>query len=341
MLFARKYISILSIVILIGLYASAQERDLRMYKSLKGEWRFSIGDKVEWRTHDFDHSQWEKINVPMAWEDQGFNGYDGYAWYRLSFHLSDAASEEELWLDLGYIDDVDECYLNGELIGSTGSFPPDKKTAYNSHRLYKLPMEQLIYGDKNVIAVRVYDFYNAGGIVSGNIGLLHNKRPLLLDLSLEGKWQFQTGDNHNYKNIDFKDNIWDSIYVPGAWEDQGYEYYDGIAWYRKSVSLSNELKGESLVLILGKIDDVDEVYVNGELIGQTGDIEPHHFIYDKAYQSMRGYIIPAHVLHKNDELVIAVRVYDARLTGGIYEGPVGIVTQDKYIHFWNKIRNEH
>jgi sialate O-acetylesterase len=39
-------------------------------------------------------------------------------------------------------------------------------------------------------------------------------------------------------------------------------------------------------------------------------------------------------LKPGEENVLAVRVYDGYLNGGIYEGPIGIITQDKYRKFW-------
>ncbi len=42
------------------------------------------------------------------------------------------------------------------------------------------------------------------------------------------------------------------------------------------------------------------------------------------------------LLKKNAENTIAIRVYDRVGEGGIYEGPVGIVSQSNYINFWRK-----
>lgn len=330
-------------IILLALALStqvmAQKQDLQVYEPLRGQWKFSIGDQQEWMAYDYNDSHWEDVYVPGAWEQQGFNGYDGYAWYRTSFDLPADASERDLWLDLGYIDDVDECYLNGKLIGSSGTFPPNHQTAYNARRLYQLHRDDLIYGGKNIIAVRVYDSYNEGGIVSGKIGIWENQYPLIPDQNLSGKWKFKIGDQRHYSDIDINDDNWNELYVPGAWEDQGFEHYDGMAWYRKTITINSELSKESLVLLLGKIDDVDEVFINGVMIGNTGLIEPHNFVYGNAYKSLRGYIIPNELVQNSKTLTIAVRVYDARLTGGIYEGPVGLIAQDKYIKYWIKQRN--
>jgi sialate O-acetylesterase len=54
------------------------------------------------------------------------------------------------------------------------------------------------------------------------------------------------------------------------------------------------------------------------------------------YNAFRGYYIPDGLLKKNQKNIIAVRVLDTGGVGGIYEGPVGIITQTKYIDYWRK-----
>ena len=63
------------------------------------------------------------------------------------------------------------------------------------------------------------------------------------------------------------DNYWKEIFVPAYWEVQGYKNYDGFAWYRKSFVLPEKYSGIKLVLMLGMIDDIDQTYINGTLIG--------------------------------------------------------------------------
>ncbi len=95
----------------------------------------------EWISPKFDDSKWESIHVPSPWEDEGFNGYNGYAFYRKNITISSTYKDRMLYLNMGYIDDVDEVYLNGNKIGSTGSFPPNYNTAYNAERIYYIPAE--------------------------------------------------------------------------------------------------------------------------------------------------------------------------------------------------------
>ena len=76
-----------------------------------------------------------------------------------------------------------------------------------------------------------------------------------------------------------------------------------------------------LYLMMGRIDDADEVYLNGKEIGKSGKFPPD---YVTAYDRTRKYIIPAGYLKEDGENVIAVKVYDSYLEGGIVDGPTGI-----------------
>jgi sialate O-acetylesterase len=54
----------------------------------------------------------------------------------------------------------------------------------------------------------------------------------------------------------------------------------------------------------------------------------------------RGYYIPAGFLKKGQKYVISVRVLDKGGVGGVYEGPVGILSQAKYIDYWRNNKSE-
>ena len=75
---------------------------------------------------------------------------------------------QDVWLELGWIDDVDQTYFNGQLVGGMGSFPPDFKTAYSERRRYRVK-ELIHYGAENTLAVRVFDGYGNGGMYAAAI----------------------------------------------------------------------------------------------------------------------------------------------------------------------------
>ena len=312
------------------------ESEWRQVVDLSGEWKFSVGDEKKWAAADFDDNSWERIEVPSSWENQGFHGYDGYAWYRNSFSIPERYKNDIVYLFLGYVDDVDQVYINGKQVGYSGSFPPDYESAYNVNRRYPVPASVLNFGRSNTIAVRIYDDELEGGILRGDIGFYIPEYSMDNGINLVGTWKFKTGDNPEWKEANFDDSSWANLIVPGYWENQGYADYDGFAWYRKTVFIPEKYRNEKLILVMGKIDDIDEAYINGKLVGSTGNLEIKDL--GDNYQKLRGYYLSGNNFRYGKNNVIAVRVYDGFKEGGIYEGPVMIVSQREYREYWNNIR---
>jgi len=136
-------------------------------------------------------------------------------------------------------------------------------------------------------------------------------------IELAGKWLFRIGDDKNWSEPKIDEFGWVEILVPSQWEKQGYNF-DGVAWYRKHVNIPSRFKTKKIYLYLGKIDDNDYVYFNGELIGVTN-----------GWTQERIYFIPNDLINYDSDNVIAVRVEDKGLGGGIYEGPILIVSRDE------------
>ena len=161
-------------------------------------------------------------------------------------------------------------------------------------------------------------------------------------MNLEGLWKFATGDNMDWSKQTVDDKDWDNILVPAAWEQQGYRDYDGKAWYRRSFYVPTDYDvSETQVLVLGKIDDLDQTYLNGTLVGKTGDMEPkNNRLTDNGweYNQLRCYYLLNTKLQAGKMNNIAVRVYDTHARGGIYEGPIGIVPLSNFVKYW---RNHH
>jgi hypothetical protein len=52
------------------------------------------------------------------------------------------------------------------------------------------------------------------------------------DVSINSGWKFKTGDSTLYAASNYNDNDWAPIKIGQSWETQGYDKYDGFAWYR-------------------------------------------------------------------------------------------------------------
>ena len=301
---------------------------------LKGTWKFQIGDSPSWSNPSYDDRSWENIYAPSPWEDEGYNGYDGFAWYRKKFDGRLLSKDENYFLSLGYIDDCDEVYLNGTMIGFSGVMPPKFKTAFNNERKYKLLKEHINFEGENSLAIRVFDVTLGGGIIEGNLGIYRAPKSHML-VDLEGMWSFQRTYD---KDLPDKKKNWEKILVPSPWEHQGAPKYDGNAWYKRTFEIPTNLlkQNEELVLILGKIDDFDRAYVNGKMIGQTNDKRPYG--QSQSFNQQRVYSIPTGLLKTGVNLV-EVFVQDIGNTGGIYEGPVGITTRSSYQRYYKAEKN--
>jgi sialate O-acetylesterase len=105
------------------------------------------------------------------------------------------------------------------------------------------------------------------------------------------------------------DADWPTLQAPGVWEGQGLADVDGVVWMRKRIELSAPQAAGAAELHLAKVDDCDEVWVNGRKIGgQCGWEQP------------RQYTLPAGLLRPGSNW-IAVRVTDTGGGGGIYGEP--------------------
>jgi sialate O-acetylesterase len=293
---------------------------------LRGQWKFMIGDQATWNDPEFDDSAWPQIFVPATWEDEGYQGYNGYAWYRWTGTLRDGGLEQSYIIDLGRVDDVDQTFVNGCLVGSQGSFPPRYSTGYYAWRWYRIPKTCLRDDGRLVIAVRVYDSELSGGIIEGQPAIHVQPLPAGTVLNLAGIWKFQKGDNLLWMQPSFNDSHWGEHKVPLKWSENDLGDYNGFGWYRTKFVASNHWDGDSFTLELGMIDDVDEVYLNGVRIGKTdpfpGTGAPG--VINTQWMRIRRYTIPDGLLHYGKENVLAVRVYDNDIEGGML-GPFTVI----------------
>ncbi len=146
---------------------------------------------------------------------------------------------------------------------------------------------------------------------------------------LKFEWKFKTGDNSAWAWPEYDDSAWETIEAGTDWENQGHGTYDGFAWYRQKVFISEDLREEAaenggLILRLAKIDDSDVTYFNGQILGSTGELPPE---YESGYGVLRTYTIPMDRIGWNAQNTIAVRVYDGGGGGGIVGTPVSLTVK--------------
>ncbi|MEV6306763.1 alpha/beta hydrolase-fold protein [Actinoplanes sp. NPDC051861] len=147
------------------------------------------------------------------------------------------------------------------------------------------------------------------------------------DLAGDG-WKFTTGDDPAWSDPAFADSGWRDWSVPDNWGNHtDLSTYDGFAWYRKTFTLPERPAGvtdSAVVAALGKIDDADRAFLNGQEIGRTGGFPPN---FDSTWEVPREYYPADGLLKWGGTNVLAVRVYDGTGGGGFYQGPVGLYSK--------------
>ena len=103
---------------------------------------------------DFDDSNWATIDIGRAWEDQGYDNYDEGAWYRARIEVK-AEEGRPVHLAFGGVDNSAYVYVNGIFVG--------EHHGWNTPFILDIS-EAVDRKGPNVVAVRVFDGWNMGGI---------------------------------------------------------------------------------------------------------------------------------------------------------------------------------
>ena len=133
---------------------------------------------------------------------------------------------------------------------------------------------------------------------------------------VEGKWRFHSGDDPSWKTPGFKDGDWEEVVLPDTWNRHSKDTAENsYGWFRRHLMLDREADGKPVDLLLGKISEVDETYVNGHRVGGMGSFPPR---FQTADDQERYYHVPAGIIHGDGTDVVAVRVFSAKASGGLY-----------------------
>lgn len=197
---------------------------------------------------EFDDASWVELDGDRPFEAQGFAGYDGYCWYRCTITIPEhvAASmnppgeTDGALLELGFIDDIDEVYINGIRVGGSGLFPPLLKTAWNERRNY--PIRPGVFkAGINHLAIRVFDEMGDGGLRGGALRLWYgSKIATLISMKTRRATGFPAANFSLAMELSpdgtFPARIWNNPPVAGAWFDE--IALGNIAFREGSVSVS-------------------------------------------------------------------------------------------------------
>jgi sialate O-acetylesterase len=129
------------------------------------------------------------------------------------------------------------------------------------------------------------------------------------------------GLTEKWANPAYQPKGWKRFAIPGFWEDQGLKDLNGVVWFRREIEIPTSLAGLPAKLFMGRIVDADQVFVNGEQVGNV------------TYQyPPRRYTVKKDLLKAGKNLVV-IRVTNTAGKGGFvpdkrYEMLVGDQTID-------------
>lgn len=235
-------------------------------------WRFqtdpeNYGVSKGWHKSEFSAGAWRTLHVPGIWEQQGVNTpnpkwteddlnnpYTGYAWYRVQVTVPAEYKGRTVYLNLGYVDDLDWTYWNGILIGQTST----RSTASDLiARSYPVPPEVIRYGKPNTIAVRVLDVHGEGGLRAGPLALT-------LDDPHDYGSSGRPGSNPSSRN--------DMVRVMGDVNvAEGQTVGDAVAVLGDCV-ISGEVTGDA-VAVMGSVRVRHGGRVHGDAVAVGGSVE--------------------------------------------------------------------
>ena len=286
-------------------------------------------------------SVFHQINLPGSIDfiSDKHKDFNGSILFRKTIDIRDIDNNYSFIVE-GGIDDYDATYLNGHLIGTT--------LLYNSPREYVIPKDMLKYGE-NIFEIKFHDASGFGGFK----GRMYLKSENGNIISISGTWEYNIvgykglddilfSNNPNlsinpltwnlelkrnlYSSYEFDDFFWESTDMPVFIKDIYNTGTDlnGIFWFRKEIIIK-DIERDYMIFIPKGIDDSDEVYFNGTLVGGAN-----------CFNCPRSYIVKKELLKKGKNIV-AILISDTNGDGGILSPILLYATNRKTNSFSNNL----
>ena len=280
----------------------SQDVPIPCLSPVKGMWRLAFGDNPAWKEPGFVDIFWKEVELPCKWKEHGTLLENIHGWLRRRVPVPPDAAGRDMILDLGLIGDADETYVNGVLVGSSGSFPEGVKdfaSAANAPRYYKIP-GSLTASKDVVIAIRIFDKTGDGGVHA-------------LNLPPETPWKrigpFDPFESEGGKNTG--------------------HFVGGIGWYRKTFAVPESDEGRVMRIVFDGSYMDTSVWVNGHFVGR------HPYGYTPF-----SYDITPFLKTPGEGNVIAVRVCNLGANSrwysgsGLYRHVKLMVTEPVHVALW-------
>ena len=179
-----------------------------------------VGEK--WFQEELNTSSWTKLMMPQRYEQFISPSADGIVWFRKELNLTAQQAAGATAINFGAIDDLDETYINGKLVGTTNNWV--------ANRNYAIPTGLLKAG-KNIITVKVLDTGGGGGFNGQEKDLFVQTSSG--KISLAGEWLYKFGavstqfDVHDTGPNSFPSQLYNAMVAPLI-----NSSIKGVIWYQ-------------------------------------------------------------------------------------------------------------
>lgn len=163
---------------------AAMEREARV-----GWWDRLDAGAVGPNWHSRVGGDWKTMELPALLGPDGLDQFDGVVYFRRQIDLPDDWAGQPVTLSLGPIDDYDDVWVNGTLVGSTHD---DGK--WNVPRVYQVPGE-VVKSGANFVAIRMLDQSGPGGVFGQGEQMFMQQG--VAQVSLAGAWEYRRGKAFN------------------------------------------------------------------------------------------------------------------------------------------------
>lgn len=221
-----------------------RERLRALYDKHIAEW---LGmTKVE--ILDFDPAvlqtgkQWGKINAPGYWENNGLTGLDGIVFLQKEFMVPENLAGLPFTVRFAAIDDEDDTYINGQLIG--------RGSGYNTPRKYE-GGQGILKAGKNIVTIKVSDFGGEGGLAPGEAVIVVNGE----SMPLSGEWNYKIAKDFaslSPKPADPASSSYPSVLYNAMLSPLKDMPIKGVIWYQGCANVGRDKQYEVLFQTLIK-----------------------------------------------------------------------------------------
>ncbi|MBQ7650103.1 MAG: hypothetical protein IJS15_04045 [Victivallales bacterium] len=272
--------------------------------------------ELHWREASFPHCDFAKL-MPQR---------NVFGWYGCEFDVPNSLAGMDVLVDLGIIDDADETFVNGTIVGAMGKVTGG--SAWQADRQYRIP-DNILSSSRNYLAVHVWSLWGFGGIAGAPV-----IKAALCPSDAHWESSFYDAKSVPADGLNSAESLEaalslfsptenkTTIPIGAITEWEGDSHY---AVFRTSFSLMADDKprrfSSSVILDMGAVFDVTAVFLNGRRIGLVGRFPEGDFpAFTEAAQRVR-LAVPPNAWSKDGHNELAAVIYRERGRGGLAGQP--------------------